>query len=200
MMRSFGPTRIPTMMAMLNRHPRRWVATLVMPILLFIASCGGGEDDGIPRFPVSGTVKVNGVPLANGTIGFLTDNPNDPIVSGPIKEGSYTISAGGVVDGARAGKYKVTIRENANIYEIATAEYVKKTGTELTGPIPDEYVNKANKSFKSIVPAGYGDPRTTPLTAEVKPEPNTISFDLTDANPPPNPTRKKESGKGRKGL
>ncbi len=46
---------------------------------------------------------------------------------------------------------------------------------------------KPQQSAKSLIPAGYGDARTTTLTAEVKPGSNTIPFTLSDQEAPPEP-------------
>ena len=61
------------------------------------------------------------------------------------------------------------------------------------------YTAKAEAAAKSLIPAGYGDLRTTTLTAEVKAESNTIPFELSDANAPPEPPKAGAAPKGRKG-
>ena len=73
-----------------------------------MTSCG--TDDGLgKRYPVSGTVTYNGKPLEKGKISFVPEDPKNVGASGAIENGSYTLSTGGQDDGARAGKYKVTI-------------------------------------------------------------------------------------------
>jgi hypothetical protein len=47
----------------------------------------------------------------------------------------------------------------------------------------------AQAKAKSLIPAGYGDPRTTNLSAEVKAESNSINFKLSDADAPPPPPK-----------
>ena len=42
------------------------------------------------------------------------------------------------------------------------------------------YVRKALKAAKSLVPKKYEDRTTSPLTAEVKPQSNSFTFELTD--------------------
>ena len=65
--------------------------------------------------------------------------------------------------------------------------------------IPKQFLTKAAESAKSLIPPGYGDIRTTTLVAEVKEQSNTIGFQLTDADAPPEPkpVGKGASGKGR---
>ncbi len=61
---------------------------------------------------------------------------------------------------------------------------------------PRTYTAKAEAAAKSLIPAGYGDLRTTTLTAEVKAQSNTIPFELSDANAPPEPPKGAVSGRG----
>ena len=52
-------------------------------------------------------------------------------------------------------------------------------------------VAKAAAEAKSLIPPGYGDIRTTTLTAEVKPESNTFNFTLSDAEAPQSRPRRR---------
>ncbi len=183
--------------AAVNRFPRRFHSLLAVPALVVMASCG--TDDGLgKRYAVSGTVTYNGKPLEKGTISFVSEDLKDNIgATGPITNGSYTLSTGGNDDGARAGKYKVTITSKDDIVAKATADFQKESGRE-NSKFPPQYSAKAEAATKSLIPAGYGDTRTTPLTAEVKAQSNTIPFELSDANAPPEPPAPPK-GRSRKG-
>ena len=63
------------------------------------------------------------------------------------------------------------------------------------------YVAKAAAAAKSLVPVGYGDARTTTLKAEVEAKSNTLDFNLSDADAPPEPPKTPAKGNtsGRKG-
>lgn len=168
-----------------------------------MASCGTTDDGLGQRFPVSGKVTYNGNPLEKGMISFVPDDPKGVGATGAIENGSYKMSIGGNNDGARAGKYKVVItaREDASAkakadFEKARAARKNVSGTEEITAIPRQFVLKAEAEAKSLIPAGYGDARTTTLTAEVKEESNTIPFELSDANAPPEP---RASAKGKSG-
>jgi len=179
-------------------------AVLTASVILVITSCGGTDDGLGRRFPVSGTVTYNGKPLEKGSISFVADDPKGVGASGAIENGSYAMSTGGNSDGARAGKYKVTITAKEDSSAKAKAEFEKArgalknaSGTEDLGYIPKQFVTKAAAEAKSLIPAGYGDVRTTTLTAEVKEQSNSIDFKLSDAEAPPEP--KAAQGAGRKG-
>jgi major membrane immunogen (membrane-anchored lipoprotein) len=173
--------------AALDRLLHRLFPTLAMLALLVVmASCG--TDDGLgKRYPVSGTVTYNGKPLEKGDISFVSEDlTKNYSASGAITEGSYTLSTGGNNDGAQAGKYKVTIKSKEEFVSKAQADFKKESGKD-NPKFPPHFTAKAEAAAKSLIPAGYGDPRTTTLTAEVKEQSNTIPFELSDANAPPEP-------------
>ena len=186
------------LMAAVNRFPRRFHSMLAVPALLVMASCG--TDDGLgKRYPVSGTVTYNGNPLEKGEINFVTEDLTKNFgASSIITKGTYTLSTGGNGDGAQAGKYKVTITSKEDFVTKAQADFQKETGKD-NPKFPPHYTAKAEAAAKSLIPAGYGDPRTTNLTAEVKEKSNTLDFKLSDAEAPPEPPKAPAKGGGRRG-
>ncbi len=171
-----------------DRLPRRSLMILAVPALLAMASCGG--DDGLgKRYPVSGKVTYNGKPLEKGSISFISeDMKNNVGATGTIAEGSYTLSTGGNNDGAQVGKYKVTITSLEDFAAKAQADFQKDAGRE-NPKLPPQYSAKAAAATKSLIPVGYGDPRSTTLKAEVKAESNTFDFPLSDVEAPPEPSK-----------
>ncbi len=177
------------------RRTGRCLAVLALPACFLLASCA--NEDGLgKRFPVSGTVKYNGNPLEKGEISFISEDISKNFgATGTIANGSYTLSTGGDGDGAQAGKYKVTITVKEDYSERAEADFKKVTGSSSAKPLPN-FVAKAAAEAKSLIPAGYGDARTTTLKAEVEPKSNTIDFNLSDAEAPPEPPKDSARGKG----
>jgi major membrane immunogen (membrane-anchored lipoprotein) len=194
--------RITTLMTSLkpmpvfNRPPHRFLAILAVPALLVMASCGTHDDGLGKRYPVSGTVTYNGAPLEKGEISFVSEDLTKNFgATGIITNGSYTLSTGGNDDGAQTGKYKVTITSKEDFVAKARADFQKESGVGGEGKIPPQNLAKASAAAKSLIPAGYGDPRTTTLTADVQAQSNKIDFKLSDAEAPPEPP--KAPGKGR---
>jgi major membrane immunogen (membrane-anchored lipoprotein) len=183
-----------------TRRSSRCLAVLAVPALFILASCGT-EDGFGKRYPVSGTVKYNGSPLEKGEISFVTEDMSKNFgATGTITNGSYTLSMGGDSDGAQAGKYKVTISAKEDYSEKARADFQKETGS--TSPkVLGTFAAKAAAAAKSLIPAGYGDARTTTLKAEVEAKSNTLDFNLSDADAPPEPPKTPAKGNtsGRKG-
>lgn len=179
-----------------NGPSRRVLPMMALPALLVLASCS--EDDGLgKRYPVSGTVTYNGNPLETGEITFIPEDSKKNIgASGKIANGSYSLSTGGTEDGAQAGKYKVTITAKEDFHAKARADFEKEAKGQAPGYIPPQYIAKAEAAAKSLIPAGYGDIRTTTLTAEVKEQSNTIPFKLSDADAPPEPPKGGGGGRG----
>jgi hypothetical protein len=188
---------MPTLMVSLSALTRLSFVVLAVAGALAMTSCG--TDDGLgKRFPVSGTVTYNGQPLEGGKISFIPDDPKNIGASGTIDKGSYALSTGGENDGARAGKYKVTVTAKEDSVAKAKADFAKDNKGLDPGYLPGRYLAAAESKAKSLIPTGYGDIRTTTLTAEVKEQPNTIDFKLSDAEAPPEPTALAK-GRGRKG-
>jgi hypothetical protein len=81
----------------------------------------------------------------------------------------------------------VTITAKEDYLAKAKADFQKETKQTASNYIPPMYVAKAEAAAKSLIPTGYGDPRTTTLKAEVKAQSNVIPFPLSDAEAPPEP-------------
>lgn len=170
-----------------GRLPRRLFTMLAVPSLIVMASCGGADDGLGQRFPVSGTVTYNGNPLAKGKISFVSDDPQGVGATATIEDGAYTLSTGGQGDGARAGKYKVTVTAKEDATEKAKADFAKVNKGTDASYVPGRFLAQAEAEAKSLIPTGYGDPRTTTLSAEVLPQSNKFEFKLSDAEAPPEP-------------
>jgi hypothetical protein len=190
----------------LNRLARRSLTGLAVAGVAFMTSCG--TDDGLgKRFPVSGKVTYNGSPLEKGSISFIPEDAKSGVgATGAIANGLYTLATGGGNDGARAGKYKVTITAKEDTTAKAKADFEKARAarrdsgaTETLAVIPRQFAAKAEATAKSLIPAGYGNPSTTNLTAEVKEESNSIDFPLSDADAPPEPPKTPTKRPGAKG-
>jgi hypothetical protein len=140
--------------------------------LLIILGCG--DDSGLAkRYPVSGTVNYNGKPVAQGRIDFVPAKGGEGrAASGDITDGSYSLTTATASDGAIPGSYKVTV--------VAKERPATKAASKFGGAPSQQEVVRLNKETKSLVPAKYGDPQTSPLTAEVKAESATMNFELTD--------------------
>lgn len=145
-----------------------------------IVGCGSADGLG-RRYSVYGTVTYKGEPVEKGVINFMPDDAKGRAAFSLIENGSYTLSTNGDRDGALSGKYKVTVVSKQ--VDMAKAEQLfkeKAKGKMENSIIPKDFMIKATKSAKNLVPARYSTPETSKLTAEVKEQSNSIPFELTD--------------------
>ena len=137
-----------------------------------LAGCGGST---MPKiYPATGTVTWKGEPLADATVSFV------PSVGAPSDgktdaQGKFTIMTNGK-PGARAGACKVTVSKFAGAAPSMPA-----------APKPEDMMKmyekkKTGEVEKGEIPAKFGRPDTSGLSAEVTTEgaKNVFTFDLKD--------------------
>ena len=146
--------------------------------------------------PVSGTIKYNGQPVAQATVTFQqkiaeVERRQHPAHGTTDDQGHYTLTT--FVNpkdfkGAVPGDYAVTISkmESAAVKEWDAREAYK----QLEAKQPKEGTANAAQGMKAVqqasqpksaIPTKYNDPKTSDLSATVKPSgEQTFDFDLTD--------------------
>lgn len=136
-------------------------------LLLISVGCGGGPDRSSTA-PVSGTVTLDGEPLASGTITFETTGSRP--ASGVIKDGEIlNVMTYEPNDGAPVGTHQVSITAT----ETAKSAVVANPG-ETTDFDPN-YMGGGN----SLIPTKYNNPSTSGLTADIQSgTENALQFDL----------------------
>ena len=137
------------------RSPRVVLGWMACCSLLTLTACGG---DRLARLPVSGTVTLDGQPLASGAV---TLHPLGDGVSagGPIEAGTFAIAE---AKGPTAGSYRVEI-----------------VAYEDTGQFTDDPDLPGQKieTQEQILPPRYN--RDSELTIEVQPDTaNQFTFEL----------------------
>jgi len=129
--------------------------TLAVLSLCFLG-CSGGPDDAPETIPVTGTVTLDGAPLSDARVTFIPDGSGQA-ASGPTDaEGKFTLKTNGL-DGAPAGKYKVSVSSSA---------------PEPMPGVDDE------ESSQSAIPAKYSNADESGFTADVSAGSNDFTFDL----------------------
>ena len=130
---------------------------VVLVSLCFVAGCGRGYS-GDRRYPLSGTVRVDGQPIDAGVISFIpADNDRQRVSGGPITDGVYSVEE---ASGANAGKYRVEVR------------WYKKTGRLVPDPLTGDMVGER----KEGLPKRYH--KESELAVEISPGRTTFDFDL----------------------
>jgi len=146
---------------------------LVFPLTcLLTTGCGSNR---LATARVAGVVTWNGKPVEAGTITFYPEKGRP--ASGRIQpDGSYTLTTFNAGDGAILGAHRVTIEATA----VTSAEPSPKSSDEEVRQVLSGTSHRGKPAVRWLAPKKYSSLETTPLTAEVKPGPNTINFDLLD--------------------
>jgi hypothetical protein len=154
-----------------HRHSFRQADLLIRSsgVVLLIVTMGAlnGCRSQPPRGEVTGTVRVNGQPLANVLVTFHPDPDHGAAGTRSAgvtnAQGRYSLHGEDQQNGAVAGRHRVVV-EDLSIYSAPRGP----EGMVLRKP-PLRF------------PADYGDPLKTPLRKEVRPGPQTIDLDLSAA-------------------
>lgn len=137
----------------MNRH-----FAIRLLVCLALAGCGPRDYEGTQRYPLSGKVTYDGVPIDWGSISFLPKAEGGQRVSGGmITDGTYSVPE---AKGANAGLYRVEIR------------WLKRTGGKYRDPDSGEMLDQR----KEALPARYNVESV--LTAEVSAKQTQFDFDL----------------------
>ncbi len=128
---------------------RGWVAAGLLAAVTALSGCGGET-----RPSVEGTVSYNGEPVDLGSI-TLVPRQAGPKVGGAIRDGKFAIDP---KISPVPGTYGVEL------------QWMKKTGKKVQGEA-GELDERAQ-----ALPAKYNE--KSELTAEIKPGPNVLTFDL----------------------
>ena len=143
------------------RNRRRTWRCIVVPVAI-AAIAGCSQDSKFGR--VHGVVRLDGKPLATGTVRFVPDAGRG--ASGTIQQdGSFVLGTSGKSDGAVIGKHRV-----------AVISYQQATQEERSRPAD---VTAVNPNVKPLIPERYMTIGTSGLKFEVKPGDNQADFDLT---------------------
>lgn len=132
----------------------RTISRFLMPaLLLTVMGCGGSDK----RAEIKGMVRLDGKPLATGTISFTPTEANPgPSSGGTIVDGEYVVPES---QGAAIGTNKVRIR--------STQPTGRKTMLR-----PGEMIDE----WKQIIPPRYND--LSEIVCTVEPGSNQLDFDL----------------------
>ena len=134
--------------------PRRAAGCVFVFAALALAGCGGGK---IKVYPVEGRVTYNGEPLAGVDVAFHPADPKNDTSYPPHAttddQGNFKLMTYVKDDGAPAGEFKVAVA-----FDVQSADDGADQTTRLAFQVPDKYLRK----------------ETTPLTATIKPESNTL--------------------------
>lgn len=145
--------------------------------VMIACGCGSGGSPPAKVYPVEGTLKFKGKPIAGADITFFNKEANRSAFGRTNDKGEYQLTTFSSNDGAVEGKNIVTISKfdapqaATEVAPVESEAYVPPGFNQSTSPV------KASTEF----PAKYSSQETSGLIAVVSPDaPNTIDFDLKD--------------------
>ncbi len=126
---------------------RNYVLFLFSAIVLLNTSCSGATNDTPKTVEVTGIITIKDKPISGASVVFMPKS--GPSAVGTTDDsGAYILKTGKAI-GATPGQHVVTVT----------------AGGET--PMPGTEEAKSDKS-KPLIPADYGDPKKSGLTADVK--------------------------------
>ena len=148
-----------------------WKLEKLSPIVLTLAVglglLSGCGPDRPPLGSVSGTVTIDGQPLEKGSITF--EVPGSRTASGEIVNGQIVgVSTYQTGDGAPVGNASVAI---TSMLETSAVRETPETPNAPGGP-------SGMSEYKSLIPAKYGNPKSSGLTATIDKGENVIQLEL----------------------
>jgi hypothetical protein len=140
------------------------LSVLSVAWLLVAAGCGSKGPNLPPQYPVSGSITIDGKPLAGAGIMFLPRGETRGTGAFGMADaaGKYSLKTDHGGPGAPEGEYAVTI-----------SKVVNRDGTPYV-PKPDV----AEAGERETMPGFYSDSMKTVLTAKVPQGGDTINFEL----------------------
>ena len=154
-------------------HLRSW--RLLSICVVLAAGCSGSDRPA--TVPVSGTVTLNGQPVADAQVSFMTDGAPRAAFGTTDAEGKFRLTTFEENDGAMVGKHTVTISNAAAV-----------GGEGMSPEDPSAAYGEAMQAAASGTPASggeggipvkYANPKTSGLEREVtQGGPNEFDFEL----------------------
>lgn len=141
-------------------RPTRFRSTVSIAVaaalLLSTAGCGP-TGKRIATAPVQGKITYKGSPVTTGTVMFVPTSGGPPATGEIQPDGTYSLKTYDPGDGAVLGNHTVAV-----------------TAMDLPAGTPEDPVAAPTM----LVPAEFGNPSTSGLTAEVAEGDNALDFDL----------------------
>jgi hypothetical protein len=149
-------------------------------LLLCLLGCSTGGADAPVLYPVTGTLKAGGKPLADITVQLVPVDKSEkskarPGIANTDAEGNFTIRTNGD-KGAASGKYKVVLSTGAAKAEQDTMEDAMKKQEAMMQRMKQGATAPAAPT--SPFPKEWTEATTSPKEVEVGNQPVTIDIDI----------------------
>lgn len=133
--------------------------------LMLLAGCGGDGN----KVSISGTVEMDGKPLGEATLGFVSEN-------GSSLSSASTDPTGKFYAKVAPGKTKVSV---SKVDPAATPQQSLSDEQALSPTDAELAVMRAKPKPKTGVPARFADPNASGLSYDIKPGMEPLSISIT---------------------
>jgi hypothetical protein len=144
-------------------------------LVLFVAIFASQSGCGPKLHKAGGSVKVDGKPIDQGTVGFYPVVPGRPSMAEVQPDGTFELSYLNPGDGLPPGEYKVTIV--SDVWKENAAAKAREDALEKKMGVQDEMSMVAGELIH-IVPLEYNTLETTPLRQTVSDSSVKFEFDI----------------------
>lgn len=131
----------------------KFVAGVVCGLLLLGSGCG---PKGPAMVPVTGIVKLDGVPVAKAGVTFMPIGGGRPATGETDQEGKFTLTTNKADDGALEGEYGVAVSGVRTTGVVANADGTSGDVSNMRQEwfLPQKYANQATSGLKQTVSKG----------------------------------------------
>lgn len=126
-------------------------------LALTIAGCG---DDKPATYPVTGKVTLNGKPVADATITFVGEPPENSAATRTKSDGTYEIATYEAGDGALPGEYKVMVTKINKGDEVSPYD-APPEDAEAVEQTPEAISEAYSKAYSGPPKGGWQPPKVT---------------------------------------
>lgn len=154
----------------------RFHVNLMLLAIAGIVLAGCSQSSRPPTYRVTGTVTLQGKPLADAVITFVPIGEGEAASAITDANGHYALTTWEAGDGARSGEYRVKVSKQEQ-QAVDPAKMVKNLPYEEEQKIYVE-AKKAPPPAKRLIPAKYEDDQTSGLTHTVDKKPTTFDIKI----------------------
>lgn len=141
--------------------------------LLFLIGCGDGRPK---RVPVTGVVTLNGKPVEDAGVMFMSSNGGRPASGVTDADGRFKLTTFKQYDGAVLGQHVITVtKKKKNYKKVALPQEGGGSKGGLSGP-----GIILQRKVVWLLPKEYSSPKTSGLAATVESGMDPVNLELTE--------------------
>ena len=158
----------------MNR-PGKLAVSISVTVGIVLTGCSNSSR--LPTYPVTGTVTLQGKPVAGAAITFVpTGSEGEAASAITDSEGKYALTTWRAGDGARPGEYRVKVSKQEQT-TVDSSKMVRNLSIEEEQKIYVES-KKPRPPAKSLIPSKYQDDQTSGLIHKVEQKPTTFDIKI----------------------